>query len=460
MRPTALAASALFGVVAAASAPATAATDQCCFALEPEQQEVRLSIDKVRGRLPRLAIPDFLVTGDAALRKSGRTVGDVLWNDLEFEREFEMISQSSAAQIAPVPVDALAYDSWKDIGADDVLVATVRKAGEALQLEVRVVNLERRVSTFARRYSCPVASLRLCAHTISDELHQERFGLEGVARTKFAFASDRDANGHTLEQRSIKEIYIADYDGDQPSRATTRGSLNLGPAWSPDSRAFAYQSYQTGFADIFVQKLYDNGSAPIRPARGTDRAQNYLPAWSPDGRRIAFASSRDGDWEIYVVKVDGTDPRRLTANPADDGAPTWSPTGTQIAFTSDRSGSNQIYIMSAEGGPAEKLTSEPMGVDRPTWSRHNVIAYTVKTVDGTEIRTIDVASRRVAQLTDGPGTSESPTFAPNGRHIAFVTTRWGKQHIAVMDVTGQNVRQITFEGNNRFPSWSTRPQGK
>jgi TolB protein len=442
------------GVAVAASEPAPA--EVVSQALDPQQQELRTSISDKSGRRPRLAIPAFLVAAtEAGVQESARTIAEVLWKDLEFEREFQMIDPALAAVIAPAPPDALVYESWIEAGADEVLIGSVQKAGGSLQVDVRVMNVGRRISTFARRYACPAAGLRLCAHTISDEVHKDRFGLDGVARTKLAFASDRDA-----EQPSVKEIYIADYDGERASRVTTQGSLNLGPAWAPDSRAFAYQSYQTGFADIFVQKLYDVKAQPLRPAQGTERAQNYLPAWSPDGSRIAFASSRDGDWEIYVVNVDGSNRRRLTSHPADDGAPTWSPAGTQIAFTSDRGGSNQIYIMSADGGPAEKVTNEPMGVDRPTWSSNNVIAYTVKTVDGTEIQTIDLGTRQVVSLTNGPGTSESPSFAPNARHIVFVTTRWGKQHIAVMDVDGQNVRQITFTGNNRFPTWSAGPREK
>jgi TolB protein len=444
----------LFGVAVAASAPVPAASDVSSQPLDPQQQELRATISDASGRLPRLAIQAFLIIGnESGLRVSSQTIAEVLWKDLEFEREYQMIDPAVAATIAPPATDALAYERWTETGADEVLVGTLQNTGAGLQLDVRVMNVQRRASVFARRYTCPRSNLRLCAHTISDELHKERFGLDGVARTKLAFTSDRDGE-------SVKEIYIADYDGERASRVTTRGSLNLGPAWSPDGRAFAYQSYQTGFADIFVQKLYDVKAPPLRPAQGTERAQNYLPAWSPDGHRIAFASSRDGDWEIYVMKVDGSDRRRLTSDPADDGAPTWSPAGNQIAFTSDRGGTNQIYIMSADGGPAERVTNEPMGVDRPTWSRNNVIAYTVKTVDGTEIQKIDLGTRQVVSLTDGPGTSESPSFAPNGRHITFVTTRWGKQHLAVMDVDGMNVRQITFTGNNRFPTWSPGPGEK
>lgn len=458
MRVTACFASVLLGAALAASAPAPALLDVSSVPLDPQQTEIRTTIGGASGRRPRLAVPAFLVTGsDAELTEAGKTLTDVLWKDLEFEQEYQMVSQSGAAQMAPVPADALVYDSWNQMGADEVLVGSVQRNGTSLQVDVRVMSVERKVGTFGKRYSCSARGIRLCAHTIADELHKEKFGLEGVARTKLAFTSDRDGEriGGTIEQRSVKEIYIADYDGQRPSRVTIRGSLNVAPAWSPDGRAIVYQSYQTGFVDIFVQKLYEVQVQLARPARGTDRAQNFLPAWSPDGSRIAFASSRDGNFEIYTVKADGSDLRRLTSHPSIDNAPAWSPNGTQIAFASDRGGSNQIYIMSADGGPVTKLTSEAKKADRPTWAQ-DYIAYSAEVPGGVEIKRINVGTRREEQLTNGPGTNESPTVAPNGRHIAFVTTRWGKEQIAVMDITGNNVRQITFTGNNRFPSWSNR----
>jgi Tol biopolymer transport system component len=68
---------------------------------------------------------------------------------------------------------------------------------------------------------------------------------------------------------------------------------------------------------------------------------------------------------------------------------------------------------------------------------------------------IDLLTNQVTTLTAGlNGTSESPSVAPNGRHIAFVTTQWGKHHIAVIGRDGKLERRITTSGNNRFPSWS------
>ncbi|NIM51841.1 MAG: hypothetical protein GTO22_21785, partial [Gemmatimonadales bacterium] len=46
---------------------------------------------------------------------------------------------------------------------------------------------------------------------------------------------------------------------------------------------------------------------------------------------IAFMSDRDGNWEIYVMGADGSNPVRLTDNPASDYDPAWSPDGTRIA---------------------------------------------------------------------------------------------------------------------------------
>ena len=42
--------------------------------------------------------------------------------------------------------------------------------------------------------------------------------------------------------------------------------------------------------------------------------QDYHPAWSPDGKQIAFQSYRGGDTDIYVMDADGSNERQLTDN--------------------------------------------------------------------------------------------------------------------------------------------------
>ncbi len=241
---------------------------------------------------------------------------------------------------------------------------------------------------------------------------------------------------NAVSPRDVKEIYISDYDGANQRRVTVTRKLNIMPRWSPDARAIAYTSYRRDFPDIYVSLLYQGTLE--NPTGG--RGQNWLPAWSPDGTRLCFTSTRDGNSELYVMNRDGSNVTRLTNHPAIDTTPTWSPGGTQIAFVSDRNGSPQIYIVDADGLNLRKLTSESW-CDRPTWSPapFNEIAYASRSGPGYDIRIYDLATQERRQLTSGEGSNESPSYAPNGRHLAFMSTRTGKKQIFVMGRDGQDV---------------------
>ena len=143
----------------------------------------------------------------------------------------------------------------------------------------------------------------------------------GIAQTKIAFCSDRDARGSV----GMKELYIMDYDGHRPRRITVNRSLNILPAWSPDGRTLAYVSYRRGTPDVYLASIYEGRSRNLTGGSG----QSFAPSWSPDGKRVAFASSRSGNMDIWTVKVDGTDLRRLTSTAASEIAPNWSPMSGQ-----------------------------------------------------------------------------------------------------------------------------------
>lgn len=421
------------------------------------QTEIAIRISGEPGALPRYAVPELIpLSPDPETAAAARLIAQVLWNDLAFEREFTLIPRDTYASIPRAKsMTDVPFDRWRELGADAVVVGTVQKEGDQFRVAMRLFGVRDRRSAFGREYRGAATNPRFFAHTMADEIHQSQVNLRGVARTKLAFASDRDGERikAAFGDRAVKEIYISDYDGENQRRVTTSRGLNITPAWSPDGRSLAYTSYRRGFADIFVSNIYA-GTLPENPTRG--RGESFLPAWSPDGTKLAFMSDRDGNPEIYVVNRDGSGLVRLTNHPAIDVTPTWSPSGAQVAFTSDRSGSPQIYVVSADGtGGVRRITSESY-CDRPTWSPapFNEIAYASRAGAGSDIKILDVVTSVVRQLTFGEGTNESPAFAPNGRHLAFSSTRGGRAQIYVIDREGKHLTRVTSAGNNTFPDWS------
>ena len=425
----------------------------------PRQQgEVSISISGSTGLPPRYAVPDFIaLTNDTETIAAAKTISQVLWDDLEFEREFYLIPRDTYRTIPPATsIEQVPVDQWKQLGADGLIIGTVRKTGANVAVQVRLIEVATGRTAMAKEYSGTLKNPRLYAHTASDEIHQQQRNLRGVARTKLAFTSDRDGErmkGPVID-RGISNIYISDYDGANQTRVTVSRSLDITPAWSPDRNSIAYTSYRSDFPDILIQFIYE-GRVPFKPAAGSSERQNFLPAWSPDGTQLAFTSNRDHNNEIYVVNRDGTNLRRLTNHPSIDVTPTWSPTGNQIAFTSDRTGSPQIWIMNADGSEPQRITNEGF-CDRPTWSPapFNEIAYASRSGAGFDIKIFSFATRTSTTITDGIGSNESPAFSPNGRHLAFTSTRAGKEQIFLIDRDGKNLRQITRQGMNRYPNWS------
>jgi len=426
----------------------------------PQPPDVNLVITGPGGP-PKLAIAPFIAaSSDAETIAAAKTISDVLYDDINYEREYYMIAKDAIATVPKsASIDEVPLAPWKELNADGLIVGSVQKTGSGILVRVRLIRVGSGTTVLGKEYSGSIANPRQYAHTISDEIFMQQLALRGVARTKLAFTSDRDAERMAgTEAREIKEIYFADYDGANARRVTVSKTLNVAPAWSPDGQALAYSSWRPAgqfgtFQDVIISYIYKG--VRETPANGNPEKQNYLPAWSPDGTKVAFTLSQGGNQEIYVINRDGTGLRRLTNSPDIDTSPTWSPTGTQIAWVSGRSGNPQVYIMNADGTGQQKLTNESWA-DRPTWSRppFNEIAYAARSGAGFDIKVYSFASGQATKITDGIGSNESPAFSPNGRHLAFVSTRNGKAQIFTIDRDGKNLRQITREGNNGYPNWS------
>jgi TolB protein len=420
-----------------------------------QPSEIELSISGDSGTPPRFAVPIF-VAASPHTADMAKVLSQTLWEDLAFEHEFYLIPRDTYASIPPVQnARQLPFAAWRELGADGVVFGSVEQVGDTLRVEVRLFNTRTRQSVFSKEYVGPSRNPRRLAHTAADEIHQQQRALRGVARTRLAFTSDRNREkvAGSTENRDVKEVFVADYDGANATRITVDRQLNIAPAWSPDGRAIAYTSYRRGFPDIFIVRPFEGTGSNPTDGKGS----NFLPAYSPDGKRLTFMSSRDGNPEIYIININGSGLHRLTHHPASDVSPTWSPLGTEIAFTSDRAGTPQIYLKNVEGtGRTRRITVDESYADRPTWSPppFNEIAFAARTGPGFDIKIYDVASKLTRQITFGEGSNESPSFAPNGRHLAFTSTRSGKVQVFTIARDGKGARQITRDGNNYTPNWS------
>ncbi len=420
----------------------------------PAQQPPPVEQIVIGGVAARFAVPDCVPRdADQASRVACRTISEVLRHDLAFEGLFQFVPASLLAAIPAQNLDAPNFEDWKGIGASHLVVTHAEVAKGELVVELRVFFVNNGATMIARRYAGKnVDNPRPFAHQASDDI-MALTQYKGVARTRIAFVSDRDA---TREHRT-KEVYIVDYDGYDPRRVTVNGSLNITPTWTPDGRGIAYVSYRQGSPLIYLARIFEGKSEANLTGERAD-SQAFAPAFSPDGKSLAFASSRAGNLDIWVSAADGGGARRLTTTRASDTAPCWSPTGQEIAFTSNRTGTPQLWIMDTDGLNVRRLTTVGSYNDGCTWNpsrQYSEVAYTARLeAGGFDIAVVDLASHQVRQITQGRGSCEYASWAPNGRHLVYSCNRGGRWEIRTSDRQGRSEETLsTGPGNNVQPEW-------
>src|SRR5262245_24012694 len=138
----------------------------------PQQpSEIEGTITAEGGGVPRLAVPAFIpLSNDAETVAVARTIGDVLWADLNFEREFAFIPRDVYSSIPKATsFNDVPYDRWRELNADGIVVGTVQKTGNGFHVEMKLLNVRTRQSAYSRSYD-GTSNGRLYAHTISDEI--------------------------------------------------------------------------------------------------------------------------------------------------------------------------------------------------------------------------------------------------------------------------------------------------
>jgi eukaryotic-like serine/threonine-protein kinase len=213
------------------------------------------------------------------------------------------------------------------------------------------------------------------------------------------------------------------------AQVTSQSGLEWFPSLSADGRWVLYGGDGDGNRDIYLQST--TGQTPINlTADSTD--DDDQPAFSPDGERIAFRSSRAGGG-IFVMGRTGEAVRRLTRR---GFKPTWSPDGREIAFTSENAdldpqntlGLSSLWVVDLASGRERQIKN--VDAVLPSWSPSGErIAYTTRGAIAGSTR-LDIwtvhrsGANPVAVTTDG-AQNGNPVWAPDGRHLYFVSGRGG-----------------------------------
>jgi len=306
-------------------------------------------------------------------------------------------------------------------------------------------------------------------------------------------------NGH--EPKNL-DIYIKQANTDHSLRLTDDPAHERYPAWAPDGSMIAFHR---GGPEAGIYTVAAIGG-PTRRLTPLDSHIEGLD-WSADGRWLVFSSAIDGGEYPQVIRLnlETMELKQLTHEEPGYACavdPAFSPDSRFIAFT--RSGTafeQDVFVLPVAGGTLRRLTRsqrQVYGLDWTADGRHIIYAAApradfrlwrvalsdgsiswVPTVAGQILRpSISFAGDRIVyenhsgdddiwrlsldesgafhRLIASTRSDFAAQYSPDGKQIAFISTRSGHRELWVSDADGRSCRQLTaFDGPYVVrPRWS------
>lgn len=225
-------------------------------------------------------------------------------------------------------------------------------------------------------------------------------------------------------------------------------------SWSPDGASLAVPDKETthGPYGIFLLSV-ETGIKRKLLLASNEQADDFVPRFSPDGRHLAFlrASSTVSD-EIFVLDLTNGkpsgEPRRLTFDERQIFGLDWTSDGRMLVYSSGSFGNTSLWTIPVSGGMAAPLSAageSSLGLSasragsRLIYERY-VFDYNIWRIpDSNSSATLSLPSRFIASTK----VDMEPQFSPDGKRVAFNSSRSGNYEIWVCDRNGANPVQLT-----------------
>jgi TolB protein len=248
----------------------------------------------------------------------------------------------------------------------------------------------------------------------------------------------------------------------EPRRLTSDGKFKLELQFVEEGEAIVYslEEKPTVWSSMRL-RLADGIASRVNEESGQSQ---FATSFSRDGRRYAYLQNT-GNLHIVLVVRDTVRNTTVTHDPAKDFAgvrsPTMAPDGSRVVFAfAEKAGAQQLYSFDPESGNRVALTDEPCFDADPSYSPDGrFVAFSSTRDDNFEIYTLALSSGVVTRITEHPSFDAHPAWSPDGRRIAFCSLRDGNYEVYVMNADGSDVRRVTdHPERDDYPSW--HPDGK
>ena len=247
----------------------------------------------------------------------------------------------------------------------------------------------------------------------------------------------------------------------------------LGVAWAVELQ-HTTAGVELKLHDIAAGQVRQQGVRALDPSGAGEarlaihRVSDEVVTWITAGlgiaaTRILFKSDELGtrqDNGIWRIDTDGQNLVRLTRAVGLVMSPSWHPDGTRIAFTEIRDHAGALIIQSLVTGTRATVPTTLSGLNNgASFSPDgNKIVFGRVAEEGTDLYEADVSRMCCAhKLTTNGRFADNltPSYAPDGRRLAFMSTRAGTPQIYAMDADGTDQSVLVpFDGGETGASFA------